>query len=148
MAGKRLDANSMLDLGRRRSARGQATGEPDAAQRDDVATSQPSDVQASPRSDVTTSQRLDVPTSRRRDDHYRRVTVYLTPAQHQWAKQAARDAAAEGLSASDVVRLALARLERAAALGDVDLARELVDQAHDEAERFPGRLKRGLPDRP
>src|SRR4051812_15580624 len=51
-----------------------------------------------------------VPTSQRRDDQYRRVTVYLTPAQHQWTKQPAR-AAAEGLSASDVVRLALARLE-------------------------------------
>lgn len=49
--------------------------------------------------------------------------------------------------ASDVIRLAVARLQEAQA-GGLDLARELAAQAWAEVQVYRGRAKRGLPPRP
>lgn len=75
---------------------------------------------------------------------YVRSTVSLTPDQQRWVRSTTRALDTDGLSGSDLVRLALARLRR-----DVDdglpLLDLLVDQAHAEAEHHTGRRNRGLP---
>jgi hypothetical protein len=77
---------------------------------------------------------------------YEKGGFFITPDQRRWVKDVVRAAAIEGLSTSDVVRLALARLQ-ADAGDDLDLTAELIDQAYREAEQFPGRKNRGLPPR-
>ena len=63
---------------------------------------------------------------------YERATVFLTPDQRKWLKETARALPVDGLSASDVVRLAVNRLRR-----DVDEGFALVEvlsaQAYEEA---------------
>ena len=76
---------------------------------------------------------------------YQRVTVFLTPAQRQWLKLTAKQLP-DGLSGSDIVRLALSRLTQDATRG-LDLVAHLTDQAHSDAEVFLGRRNRGLPPR-
>jgi hypothetical protein len=76
---------------------------------------------------------------------YQRVTVFLTPAQRQWLKLTARQLP-DGLSGSDVVRLAVSRLSLEVTNG-LDLVSNLTDQAHSDAEVFSGRRNRGLPPR-
>jgi len=76
---------------------------------------------------------------------YQRVTVFVTPAQRQWLKLTAKQLP-DGLSASDIVRLAISRLTLDVTNG-VDLVTNLTDQAHSDAEIFSGRRNRGLPPR-
>ena len=76
---------------------------------------------------------------------YQRVTVFLTPAQRQWLKLTAKQLP-DGLSASDIVRLAISRLTLDVTDG-LDLVTNLTDQAHSDAEIFSGRRNRGLPPR-
>ena len=76
---------------------------------------------------------------------YQRVTVFLTPAQRQWLKVTAKQLP-DGLSGSDIVRLALSRLAQDVT-GGLDLIGNLTDQAHSDAEVFSGRRNRGLPPR-
>ena len=76
---------------------------------------------------------------------YQRVTVFLTPAQRQWLKLTAKQLP-DGLSASDIVRLAVGRLTLDVTDG-LDLVTNLTDQAHSDAEIFSGRRNRGLPPR-
>jgi Arc/MetJ-type ribon-helix-helix transcriptional regulator len=121
MPGKRMSAHDMLNQGRARTAGAELPA-------------------AAP--NIAASERQDVETSK-----YKRVTVYLTDEQHRWAKQAARAAGDESLSASDVIRLAVARLQEAQA-GGLDLGRELAEQAWAEVQVYRGRAKRGLPPRP
>src|SRR5215211_9437726 len=114
MPGKRMSAHDMLNQGRARTA----GAELPAA--------------APPAGSTATSERQDVETSR-----YKRVTVYLTDEQHRWAKQAARAAGDESLSASDVIRLAVTRLREAQA-GGLELGRELAEQAWAEVAVYRG----------
>ena len=76
---------------------------------------------------------------------YQRVTVFLTPAQRQWLKRTAKELP-DGLSASDIVRLAVSRLTQDEMRG-LDLVAHLTDQAHSDAVIFSGRRNRGLPPR-
>jgi hypothetical protein len=77
---------------------------------------------------------------------YQRGTFFLTPGQRRWLKDMAHDLPS-GLSASDIVRLAVSRLRSQIEAGGVDLVDALVAQAHAEAETHPGRRNRGLPAR-
>jgi Arc/MetJ-type ribon-helix-helix transcriptional regulator len=78
---------------------------------------------------------------------YHRTTVYLTDEQRQWLRRAAAKAQLQGLtvSASDVIRLALSRLQKE--VPEKQLHQELVAHVLAEAEQYPGRAKRGLPTR-
>jgi hypothetical protein len=81
---------------------------------------------------------------------YVKTSVFVTPDQRTWLNEVVARAkldGIDGISASDVVRLALARL-RAETGETLVLTDELVRQAYDEVERFPGRKNRGLPARP
>jgi Arc/MetJ-type ribon-helix-helix transcriptional regulator len=98
--------------------------------------------EASAPAGVATSERHDVETAK-----YKRVTVYLTEDQHRWARATARATQDETISASDVIRLALTRLQQAQADG-LELGRELAEQAWAEVAVYRGRAKRGLPVRP
>lgn len=75
---------------------------------------------------------------------YERLTVFLTPAQRQWLKRTGRQLPVEGLSVSDIVRLAVNRLNADVAAG-LPLLDELTRQAYGEAETMAGRRNRGLP---
>jgi len=76
---------------------------------------------------------------------YQRATVFLTPEQRGWLKQTAKGMPVDGLSASDVVRLALNELRRLVGEGSIDLVSALTKQAHQEAVILTGRRNRGLP---
>jgi Arc/MetJ-type ribon-helix-helix transcriptional regulator len=78
---------------------------------------------------------------------YHRTTVYLTDEQRQWLRRAAAKAQLEGLtvSASDVIRLALSRLQEQ--VSDKQLHQDLAAHVLAEAEQYPGRAKHGLPAR-
>jgi len=75
---------------------------------------------------------------------YERLTVFLTPAQRQWLKRTGRQMPVEGLSVSDIVRLAVNRLSADVNAG-LPLVDELTSQAYGEAETMAGRRNRGLP---
>lgn len=74
---------------------------------------------------------------------YERSTVFLTPDQRRWVKQTAKNLP-DGLSGSDIVRLAVARLTGDVSAG-LDLVSALSAQAYSDAEVFAGRRNRGLP---
>jgi Arc/MetJ-type ribon-helix-helix transcriptional regulator len=76
---------------------------------------------------------------------YHRTTVYLTDEQRQWLRRAAAKAQLAGLtvSASDLIRLALSRLQEQ--VSEKQLHQDLVAHVLTEAEQYPGRAKRGLP---
>jgi hypothetical protein len=76
---------------------------------------------------------------------YHRTTIYITDEQRQWLGRIAAEARLDGLSlsASDVIRLALTRLQ--AELDDAQLRNALVEHVQAEAKLYPGRAKRGLP---
>ena len=78
---------------------------------------------------------------------YHRTTVYLTDEQRQWLRRAAAKAQLDGLivSASDLIRLALSRLQDQ--VPEKQLHKELTAHVLAEAELYPGRAKRGLPTR-
>lgn len=75
---------------------------------------------------------------------YQRLTVFLTPAQRTWLKTTGRRMPVEGLSVSDIVRLAVTRLSLDVTEG-LPLVQELTAQAHTEAQTMVGRRNRGLP---
>lgn len=77
---------------------------------------------------------------------YAKVAVSLTPEQRQWLKKTPPALGVEGLSSSDLVRLALTRL-RADIEDGLPLTDLLIDQAHAEAQQLTGRRNRGLPTR-
>ena len=148
--GKTLSAAQMLSAGRKRPPIPAETG------------TEPLDNQATkPLDDQTSEQLSDVATravgdqaTKPLDDQtselnghpattYQRVTVFLTPAQRQWLKLTARQLP-DGLSGSDIVRLAVSRLTLDVTNG-LDLVGNLTDQAHSDAEIFSGRRNRGLP---
>src|SRR5215213_6055830 len=78
---------------------------------------------------------------------YHRTTVYLTDEQRQWLRRATAKAQLQGLtvSASDLIRLALSRLQEQ--VSEKQLHKELAEHVLAEAELYPGRAKRGLPTR-
>ena len=75
---------------------------------------------------------------------YQRVTVFLTPAQRSWLKSTGRQLPVEGLSVSDIVRLAITRLSLDVSQG-LPLVEELTALAHTDAQTMAGRRNRGLP---
>lgn len=70
--------------------------------------------------------------------------AYLTPEQRDWLRRTDRSMDVDGLSRSDIVRLAISRL-RDDVEGGLDLQALLIQQAHEEASRLSGRRNRGLP---
>lgn len=119
-----------------------------APSRLDAATPRSLGAQASARLDDSTVRSLDAAATRRADDQspsptYQRATVFFTPQQRQWMKQVSRDLP-DGLSMSDVVRLAVSRLQDDVTRG-LNLVPALAEQAHADAEVFTGRRNRGLP---
>jgi DNA polymerase I-like protein with 3'-5' exonuclease and polymerase domains len=76
---------------------------------------------------------------------YHKVTTSLTAEQHEWIRRVAAQAQLDGVSitAADVIRLALTRLQ--GQLPEGDLRAELVAHVLKEVEHYPGRANRGLP---
>ena len=74
---------------------------------------------------------------------YRSVHLNLTPELRTWLKAKGRSLP-EGLSVSDMCRLALNRL-REQVPDDVELVELLTKQAHEEARTLTGRRFRGMP---
>jgi DNA polymerase I-like protein with 3'-5' exonuclease and polymerase domains len=76
---------------------------------------------------------------------YHKVTTSLTAEQHEWIRRVAAQAQLDGVSitAADVIRLALSRLQEQ--LPEGDLRAELVAHVLKEVEHYPGRANRGLP---
>jgi hypothetical protein len=164
--GKTMSARDMLQAGRRppNSPREPASPEPPAPPPDDSGTrglvdSVPSplvDLAPSELGDSGTRHLVDSETRRLVDEFpstsrlvtqsYQRATFFLTAEQRQWLKDTAHDLPA-GLSASDIVRLAVSRLHTEIEAGGVGLVDALVAQAHAEATTHPGRRNRGLPAR-
>lgn len=90
-------------------------------------------------------------TSSKAGDKLIKWLVGAEPSHKSWANREINSMkmdGIEGLSPSDVVRLALNRLRADVDAGRVDLRAELIEQAHEEAGRFPGRKFRGMPPRP
>jgi Arc/MetJ-type ribon-helix-helix transcriptional regulator len=76
---------------------------------------------------------------------YHRTTIYVTEEQQRWLSRIAAQARLDGLplSASDVIRFALATLQ--GQMDDAELRKALVEHVRTEAKQYPGRAKRGLP---
>ena len=76
---------------------------------------------------------------------YHKVTTSLTAEQHEWIRRVAAKAQFEGISitAADVIRLALSRLQEQLPEGDLRAA--LISHVLKEVEQYPGRANRGLP---
>jgi hypothetical protein len=166
--GKTMSARDMLQAGRRptSSPTQRPDAEPPAPPRADGATSElvdsaPSSLEGPATSALVDSATSPLDTKSTRtsplDDQvtstsqlvaqsYQRATFFLTAAQRRWLKDTAHDLPA-GLSASDVVRLAVSRLRSDIEAGGVNLVDALVAQAHAEAATHPGRRNRGLPER-
>ena len=79
-------------------------------------------------------------------ERYEKTSAFLTPDQRRWLRSTVRALPVDGLSASDVVRLALDQL-RASVEDGLPLQELLIARAHTDAERFSGRRNRGLPQR-
>lgn len=96
--------------------------------------------------DQTSSDRGDQPPSNSVIVKYEKTSAFLTPEQRQWLKATIRGlpVEVEGLSASDVIRLAIDQLRDAVDDG-LPLLELLTSRAHADAERFSGRRNRGLP---
>ena len=77
---------------------------------------------------------------------YHRTTIYLTDEQWRWLSRLAAQARLDdlSLSASDVIRLAVTRLQDQ--LPEKELPKALIVHVRSEAERYPGRARRGLPE--
>ncbi len=76
---------------------------------------------------------------------YEKAAVFLTPEQRQWLRSTSKGLPVEGLSMSDLVRLAVERLRTSVEVDGLPLVDELTAQAHAEAQRLAGRRNRGLP---
>jgi hypothetical protein len=94
--------------------------------------------------DEASSRQVDKSTSDLGSERYQKISAFVTPDQRGWLKSTLKELPVEGLSGSDIVRLALERL-RADVAGGLALLDELTNQAHAELERFSGRRNRGLP---
>jgi hypothetical protein len=130
--GKTVSARDMLKVGRRPSPPVEQSAPTSAnAQADNQATSGLVDQGASPL--VTQS--------------YEKAAFFLTADQRRWLRDTARNLSVDGLSASDIVRLAISRLRDDIETGGVELVDTLIAQAHAEAATHPGRRNRGLPRR-
>jgi hypothetical protein len=158
--GKSVSATDLLRAGRRQESVERPTTKP----LDDSATRR-LDVETPERSDVQTSERLeaqfpDSPTrqldaqsqsalapKRPNAQSYERATVFFTPDQRKWLKETAKSLPVDGLSASDIARLAVNRLRREVESGELVLVEALSEQAYEEAATHPGRRNRGLPPR-
>lgn len=99
--------------------------------------------------DLTTSSSPAAPTP---GETYERITVYVRPGQRSWLEDVldteVRDAAGKrirSISASDIIRLAIDRLQGAVQDEDYPLLQELIGAANRDAETFAGRKNRGLP---
>lgn len=131
--GKNWNAKDMLRSGQR--AAGTRPAEQDAEPASELGDEVPSELVTVTTSELVTK----LPT-------YQRATVYLTPEQRDWLRQTAKALPVDGLSGSDVARLAIARLRQDVEDG-LDLVGELTNQAHEEATTLAGRRNRGLPPR-
>jgi len=112
----------------------------------DQSTSGSVDSSPSALDDQSTGRQVNQAPSRPVGVRYEKTSAFVTPEQRQWLKSTARSLP-DGLSASDIVRLALERLRDAVEDG-LPLVELLTAAAHLEAERFAGRRNRGLPTRP
>lgn len=130
--GKSVSATDMLKLGRSKSA-----GPPPRSN-----TPNSSDTATTPLVDQSSDQPVTTEAVERVT--YMKSTVSLTPDQRRWLKSTVPALGIEGLSSSDLARLALARLQAEVENG-LPLADLLVDQAHAEAKLMAGRRNRGLP---
>jgi len=106
----------------------------------DVETSSNQEAELTSSSSTPATSALDV-----KSPIYQRQTVYLTPDIRKWLKETAKAMPVDGLSASDVVRLALNELRRHVGEGTMELVSALTTQAHQEASTMAGRRNRGLP---
>jgi len=143
-AGKRVSATDMLSRGRRGASQQQEPTTPPV----DESNTRHVDQSTTPPVDPSESA---VATSSSASDRavratYAKVAVSLTPEQRRWLKTTPAALDVEGLSSSDLVRLALTRLR-----SDIDdglpLTDLLIEQAHAEAQELTGRRNRGLPSR-
>jgi hypothetical protein len=125
----RNTAAAMLNAGRDRVTR----SEPDGQQQQDQPTSAPTP----PPSDQATKPPV---------AQYEKASIFFTPEQRQWIEDTAHALNLRGVGGSDLVRLAIVRLQADVESG-FPLADELVEQVYRELERFPGRKNRGLPPR-
>jgi hypothetical protein len=87
--------------------------------------------------DETASRPVDV-------ERYRKMAVSLRPDQRTWLLGVVRELGMDGVSASDLVRLAIDDLRRSVE-DDRAVGEELVQRAQADLTRFPGRRNRGLP---
>lgn len=87
--------------------------------------------------DETTRRPVDV-------ERYRKMAVSLRPDQRTWLLGVVRALGMDGVSASDLVRLAVDDLRRSVEDGR-GVGEELVQRAQADLTRFPGRRNRGLP---
>jgi hypothetical protein len=135
--GKTVSAADMLSAGRRRQP-ASATSEPlDDSTSSDLVVTAPRHLDAE-----AAGPSVERPT-------YQRQTVFLRPDQRRWLKETMRHIEVDGLSQSDLVRLALDHLRQdvdTEAL-EVSLVELLTSQAHEEAKKLTGRRNRGLPQR-
>lgn len=128
MGKKGLDAAAMLGRGRNAAQRS------DPQQSGDLSTSRQVNKEVS----------VEAPSVEKARETYVKVAVSLTPDQRSWLKRTVPDLGIDGLSSSDLARLALARLQREVEEG-LPLVELLISQAHEEAERMAGRRNRGMP---
>jgi hypothetical protein len=142
MPGKHVSAADMLN--RRRD---QPTQEQVAEEFQHIASEQTG--RASPGSNVPVTSALVVETPT-----YERITVYLRPDQRAWLEEVLdrdiRDASHKrirSISVSDIIRLAIDRLQGAVQEDDFPLLQELISAANRDAETFVGRKNRGIPKR-
>lgn len=136
--GKRISATDMLSRGRRNPPPSESTSQPVDLSSSQVV-EQSGDV-PSAADGAGTAASVEVRTT------YAKVAVSLTPEQRRWLKTTPATLGVEGLSSSDLVRLALTRL-RADIEDGLPLTDLLIEQAHTEAQQFTGRRNRGLPTR-
>jgi len=142
--GKRVSATDMLSRGRRGASQQQEPATPLV----DESTTRHVDQSTTP---PVGSSESAVATSSSASDQavrvtYAKVAVSLTPEQRRWLKATPAALDVEGLSSSDLVRLALTRL-RADIDDGLPLTDLLIEQAHAEAQELTGRRNRGLPSR-
>lgn len=163
--GKSVSAIEMLKAGRRSTSTSPDSAPPPSEPKrlngapgtnKAAESTKPLDVEAPSTRDVSTPSDVNTQTSESvvvevtsrlvAHETYQRATVFLTPAQRRWLKTTTKTLPVEGLSASDIVRLAVNRLHE-----DVDSGLALVEaltvQAHMEAATLSGRRNRGLPPR-
>jgi len=155
--GKTVSARDMLQIGRRPMVPPERPPVPEAPPSPasdsgasalvDSAPNHLVDQSTSTLADSGTSQLNDSATNQLVPQSYQRATFFLTPDQRRWLKDTAHNLSAPGLSASDVVRLAVSRLRADIEAEGVDLVDALTAQAHAEAATHPGRRNRGLPPR-